>query len=258
MANNTCIAALDNNVEQEVTLSGWVYRNRASGKVQFLVLRDGTGLCQCIVEKGKVSDEVFEQTKHLGQESSLTITGTVREEPRSPGGHEIAVTDAKVIHQTNDYPITPKAHGIDFLQKNRHLHLRSHRQWCIGRIRHTVIDAIRRFFNDNDFTLIDTPIFTTIAGEEVGSLFEVDYFGEPIHLAQTGQLYLESAAMAYGKVYCFGPTFRAEKRKTRRHLTEFWMVEPEIAFIDLPGLLELAENFVSSIVARVYRIIVLS
>ena len=247
----SAINNLPNSVGQRVTLCGWLYNSRSSGKVQFLVLRDGTGLCQCIVEKGKIPDELFEQLRHLGQESSLTVTGTVRQEPRSPGGYELAVTDAKIIGESQDYPITPKSHGIDFLLKNRHLHLRSQGQWCISRIRHTVIDAIRRFFNDNGFTLIDTPILTTIAGEEVGSLFEVDYFGEPIHLTQTGQLYLEAAAMSFGKVYCFGPTFRAERSKTRRHLTEFWMVEPEIAFIDFDGLLETAENFVSSIVAAV-------
>jgi asparaginyl-tRNA synthetase len=251
MKSETSISDLKNATGQQVTLCGWLYNSRSSGKVQFLVLRDGTGLCQCIVEKGKISDELFEQLRHLGQESSLTVTGTVRQEPRSPGGYELAVTDAKIIGESQDYPITPKSHGIDFLLKNRHLHLRSQRQWCIGRIRHTVIDAIRRFFNDNGFILIDTPIFTTIAGEEVGSLFEVDYFGEPIHLTQTGQLYLEAAAMSFGKVYCFGPTFRAERSKTRRHLTEFWMVEPEMAFIDLDGLLETAENFVSSIIAAV-------
>jgi asparaginyl-tRNA synthetase len=245
------IENLKNNVGRQVTLHGWLYNSRSSGKVQFLVLRDGTGLCQCVVEQGKIPDELFEQLKHLGQESSLTVTGLVREEPRSPGGYELAVTDAEIIGESQDYPITPKSHGIDFLLKNRHLHLRSQRQWCIGRIRHTVIDTIRRFFNDNGFTLIDTPIFTTIAGEEVGSLFEVDYFGEPIHLTQTGQLYLEAAAMSFGKVYCFGPIFRAERSKTRRHLTEFWMVEPEIAFIDLDGLLETAENFVSFIVTAV-------
>jgi asparaginyl-tRNA synthetase len=177
----------------------------------------------------------------------------VRAEPRSAGGYELAVTDAKIICPTTDYPITPKSHGVDFLLKNRHLHLRSQRQWCIGKIRHTVIDTIRRFFNDNGFTLVDTPIFTTIAGEDEQSLFEVDYFGTPIHLTQTGQLYLESAAMSFGKVYCFGPTFRAEKSKTRRHLTEFWMVEPEVAFIDMDGLLELAENFVTSIVIQVLK-----
>jgi len=218
---------------------------------QFLIIRDGTGLCQCIVEKGKVADELFDTLKRLGQESSLTVTGTVRADDRSVGGHELAVTGAEIISPATDYPITPKAHGVDFLLKHRHLHFRSQRQWCIGRIRHTVIDAIRRFFNDNGFILIDTPIFTTIVGEDQTSLFEVDYFGAPLHLTQTGQLYLESAAMSFGKVYCFGPTFRAEKSKTRRHLTEFWMVEPEVAFIDLPGLLELAESFVSSIVTRV-------
>jgi len=247
----TYISQLKNNVGQEVTLSGWLHRGRSGGKVLFLVVRDGTGLCQCIVEKGKVSAELFDQLRHLGQESSLIVTGTVREEPRSAGGFELAVSDAQVVSAAEGFPITPKAHGVDFLLKHRHLHLRSQRQWAIGKIRHTVIDAIRRFFNDNGFTLIDTPIFTTIAGEDVGSLFEVDYFGSPLHLTQTGQLYLESAAMSFGKVYCFGPTFRAEKSKTRRHLTEFWMVEPEVAFIDLDGLLELAENFVSFIIDQV-------
>ncbi len=247
------IDQLKNHAEQEVTLCGWLYNSRGSGKVQFLIIRDGTGLCQCIVEKGKVSDELFEELKHLGQESSLAVTGVVRADERSVGGYELAVTDAKIISPATDYPITPKSHGIDFLLKHRHLHLRSQSQWCIGKIRHTVIDAIRRFFNDNGFTLVDTPILTAAAGEEQQSLFEVDYFGEPVFLTQTGQLHLESAAMSYGKVYCFGPTFRAEKSKTRRHLTEFWMVEPEVAFIELDGLLELAENFVSSVVDRVLQ-----
>ena len=250
---NATISQLKNHVDQQVTLAGWLYNSRSSGKVLFLIVRDGTGLCQCIVENGKVPDETFDQLKHLGQESSLAVTGMVRADDRSVGGYELAVTGAEIICPTADYPITPKSHGVDFLLKHRHLHFRSQRQWCIGRIRHTVIDAIRRFFNDNGFILIDTPIFTTIVGEDQTSLFEVDYFGTPLHLTQTGQLYLESAAMAFGKVYCFGPTFRAEKSKTRRHLTEFWMVEPEVAFIDLPGLLELAENFVSFIVAQVLR-----
>ena len=249
----TTIDSLGRFADREATLEGWLYNSRASGKVQFLIIRDGTGLCQCIVEKGKVSDELFEELKHLGQESSLAVTGLVRADERSIGGYELAVTDAKIIAPATDYPITPKSHGIDFLLKHRHLHLRSQGQWCIGKIRHTVIDAIRRFFNDNGFTLIDTPILTAAAGEEEQSLFEVDYFGEPLFLTQTGQLHLESAAMSYGKVYCFGPTFRAEKSKTRRHLTEFWMVEPEVAFIELDGLLELAENFVSSIVTRVLQ-----
>ena len=250
---NTCVADLKDYTGQSVTLAGWLYRGRSSGKVLFLVVRDGTGHCQCIVEKGKVSDELFEQLKHLGQESSLTVTGEVRAEPRSVGGYELAVTDAQIVSEAEGYPITPKAHGIDFLLRHRHLHLRSQGQWCIGKIRHTVIDAIRRFYNDNGYTLIDTPVLTSVAGEEKQSLFEVDYFGNPVNLTQTGQLHLESAAMSFGKVYCFGPTFRAEKSKTRRHLTEFWMVEPEVAYIDLDGLLELAENFVSFVVARVLK-----
>jgi asparaginyl-tRNA synthetase len=249
----TTISSLSQHNGKTTTLAGWLYNSRASGKLIFLIIRDGSGLCQCIVEKGGVPDELFEQLKHLGQESSLTITGTVRADARSAGGYELVVSDAKIISPCEGYPITPKAHGIDFLLKNRHLHFRSHLQWCILKIRHTVIDAIRRFFNDNGFTLIDTPILTAAAGEEQQSLFSVDYFGDKLYLTQTGQLHLESAAMSCGKVYCFGPTFRAEKSKTRRHLTEFWMVEPEVAFIELDGLLELAENFVSSVVARVLK-----
>jgi len=249
----TQICDLSDFVDKEVTLAGWLYKGRSSGKIQFLVLRDGTGLCQCVVEKSKVPEELFEQLKHLGQESSLTVTGTVRADERSLGGCELAVTDAQIISSADGYPITPKSHGTDFLLKHRHLHLRSQHQWCIGKIRHTVIDAIRRFFNDNGFVLIDTPILTATVGEEQQSLFEVDYFGAPLYLTQTGQLHLESAAMSFGKVYCFGPTFRAEKSKTRRHLTEFWMVEPEVTFIDLDDLLELAENFVSFIVAQVLQ-----
>jgi asparaginyl-tRNA synthetase len=247
----TSISDLKNNVDRDVTVSGWLYNSRSSGKLLFLIIRDGTGLCQCIVEKAKVSDELFDSLRHLGQESSLMVTGAVRKDERSVGGNELAVSDAKIIHAASDYPITPKSHGTDFLLKHRHLHFRSIRPWCIGKIRHTVIDAIRRFFNDNGFILIDTPILMSMAGEDQQSLFEVDYFGETMFLTQTGQLHLESAAMSFGKVYCFGPTFRAEKSKTRRHLTEFWMVEPEVAFIDLDGLLELAENFVSFLVADV-------
>jgi asparaginyl-tRNA synthetase len=249
----TYIEQLKDHVGREVTLKGWLYNSRTSGKIQFLIVRDGTGLCQCVVEKGRVPDELFDQLGHLGQESSLSVTGLVRAEQRSVGGHELAVTEARIISPATDYPITPKSHGIDFLLRHRHLHLRSQGQWCIGKIRHTIIDAVRRFFNDNGFTLVDTPILTPTAGEEEQTLFEVDYFGSPLHLTQTGQLYLESAAMSFGRVYCFGPTFRAEKSKTRRHLTEFWMVEPEVAFIELDGLLELAENFVSAVVGRVLQ-----
>jgi asparaginyl-tRNA synthetase len=234
----TPISDLKRFADQQVTLAGWLYHGRDSGKVLFLILRDGTGLCQCIVEKGKVSEELFEQLKHLGQESSLTVTGTLRQDSRSPGGVELAVTDAAIIALTTDYPITPKSHGSDFLLKHRHLHLRSQKQWCIGKIRHTVIDAIRRFFNDNGFTLIDTPIFTTMAGEEQASLFEVDYFGRPLHLTQTGQLHLESAAMSFGKVYCFGPTFRAEKsfiveQVLQRNRSELETLEADTAKLEL-------------------------
>ncbi|MBN1786798.1 MAG: asparagine--tRNA ligase [Sedimentisphaerales bacterium] len=247
----TKISCLKDNVDKNVTVGGWIYHSRPSGKLIFLVIRDGTGLCQCVIEKDKVSEELFEQLKHLGAESSLTLTGAVRKDDRSVGGHELVVNDANIICESADYPITPKSHGIDFLLKNRHLHLRSQMPWCIGRIRHTLVNAIRQFFNDNGFTLIDTPILTGIVGEEAGSLFNVDYFGMPAFLTQTGQLHLECAAMSFGKVYCFGPTFRAEKSKTRRHLTEFWMVEPEVAFANLPELLEIAENLVSFIVKEV-------
>src|SRR5512136_2026909 len=249
-ANAAYINELKDHVGQEVTLNGWLYNSRASGKIQFLIVRDGTGLCQCIIEKGKVPDEVFEQLKRLGQESSLSVTGTIRADERSVGGYEMSVTGGQVVASAEGYPITPKPHGVEFLMRHRHLHLRSQRQWAIGKVRHTVIDAIRRYFNDNGFILIDTPIFTTIVGEDQTSLFDVDYFGRPLHLTQTGQLYLESAAMSYGRVYCFGPTFRAEKSKTRRHLTEFWMVEPEVAFADLDSLLGLAEGLVTSIAQR--------
>lgn len=249
----TAIEKLSSKIGQSVRIAGWLYNSRASGKVQFIVLRDGTGLCQCVAEKSVLDEGLFEQLKHLGRESSVVLTGQLRADERSPGGVELGITDAQIVSEAVDYPITPKSHGIDFLLRHRHLHLRSSRQWAINRVRHTVIDAVRRFFNDNGFTLIDTPIITPVAGEEAASLFEVDYYGQPMHLTQTGQLYLEAAAMAHGKVYCFGPTFRAEKSKTRRHLTEFWMVEPEVAFVRLDDLLALAEDFVSFVVARVLK-----
>jgi asparaginyl-tRNA synthetase len=251
MKGTTYVSQLKDYVDKQVSLAGWLYNSRSSGKLLFLIIRDGTGLCQCVVEKGKINDRLFDQLEHLGQESSLMVSGVVRADERSVGGYELSATDAKIINATSDYPITLKGHGTDFLMSHRHLHLRSQRPWCIGRIRHTVVDAVRRFFNDNGFILIDAPILMSLAGEDQQSLFEVDYFGRPMYLTQTGQLHIESAAMSFGKVYCFGPTFRAEKSKTRRHLTEFWMVEPEVAFIDLDGLLELAENFVSYIAKRV-------
>jgi len=238
-------------VGEDVTIKGWLYNARAGGKVLFLIIRDGSGMCQGILEKKDDQADLFGEVKHLGQESALAVRGVVREEPRSVGGYELALSHVETVHKTQDYPITPKSHGIDFVMKHRHLHLRSRKPWALARIRHTVIEAIRDFFNHNGFILIDTPIFAPAAGEETQTLFNVDYFGEEVALAQTGQLYLEAAALSHGKVYCFGPTFRAEKSKTRRHLTEFWMVEPEIAYIDLDGLLEVAEQFVYSIVRAV-------
>jgi asparaginyl-tRNA synthetase len=252
MQNRTVrIADLAAHVGQDVQVKGWLYNARAGGKVQFLIVRDGSGMCQAVLEKTDGNAAMFDEVKRLGQESSLIVVGAVRAEPRSVGGYELAVRDVQIVHKTEGYPITPKWHGIDFLLSHRHLHLRSRRQWALARVRHTVVEAIRNFFNNNGFTLVDTPIFAPAAGEGEQTLFQVDYFGEPVALAQTGQLYLEAAAMSLGKVYCFGPTFRAEKSKTRRHLTEFWMVEPEIAYIDLPGLWEVAEQFIYSIVQAV-------
>jgi asparaginyl-tRNA synthetase len=240
-------------VGQTVTIKGWLYHSRAGGKVHFLILRDGTGHCQAIYEKGSDNEELFKEIKHLGQESSLCVTGEVRADERSVGGFELAASDVRIVQKCEGYPITPKAHGSDFLLKHRHLHLRSQKQWALARIRHTVIEAIRNYFNSNGFILVDTPIFAPAAGEDEQTLFKVDYFGQEIALAQTGQLYLEAAALSHGKVYCFGPTFRAEKSKTRRHLTEFWMVEPEMAYIDFEQLLEVAESFICAIVAAVLK-----
>lgn len=247
------ISQLKDYVGQEVTLRGWVFNSRSSGKLAFLIVRDGTGLCQCVVEKKEETAAVFAVADRLGQESSLEVDGTVRADERSVGGYELSIRDIRVLQAVEGFPITPKPHGVEFLFKHRHLHFRSRRQWHILRVRHTLIDEIRGYFNRNGFTLIDTPIFAPSAGEGAQTLFSVDYFGEPVFLAQTGQLYVEAACMAFGKVYCFGPTFRAEKSKTRRHLTEFWMVEPEIAYADLNDVIALAEDFICSIVQRVLR-----
>lgn len=247
------IKNLHHHVGQTVTLQGWLYNRRDSGKIAFLVVRDGTGLCQCVVAKNEQTEGFFETARKLGQESSIRVTGLVRANEKQIGGHEVDVTALEVLGESVDYPITPKPHGIEFLMKNRHLHFRSRRQWHILRVRATLVDEIRSYFNRNGFTLIDTPIFAPAAGEGAQTLFTVDYFGEPVYLAQTGQLYVEAACMAFGKVYCFGPTFRAEKSKTRRHLTEFWMVEPEIAYADLDGVIAVAEDFICSIVQRILR-----
>ena len=237
---------------QEVTLKGWVYNLRSSGKILFPQLRDGTGIVQCVVLKNAVSPETWEALKSLGQESSLVIRGKVRADSRAPGGYEIDVSAAEVLQQVHDYPITPKEHGTEFLMDHRHLWLRSRRQHAVLKVRHTVVQAVRNFLDQDGFTLADSPIFTPAACEGTTTLFEVEYFeGEKAYLTQSGQLYNEATAAAFGKAYCFGPTFRAEKSKTRRHLTEFWMVEPEMAYAQLEDVMLLAERMLGYIAARV-------
>ncbi|MBU0640541.1 MAG: asparagine--tRNA ligase [Planctomycetes bacterium] len=253
MPQATTIAELRDHVGQTVTLSGWLYNSRSSGKLLFLLVRDGTGLCQCVLEKTENNRDVFETTKRLGQESALEVDGTVRADERATGGFELSASAVRVVHACEGYPITPKMHGPEFLMKHRHLWLRSQRQWAIMRIRSTLVDAIRSYYNERGYILIDTPIFVSGAGEETQTLFPVDYFGDTAYLTQTGQLHVETACMAHRKVYCFGPTFRAEKSKTRRHLTEFWMVEPEIAYADLNDVMAVAEDFVYEITQRVLR-----
>ena len=246
------IKDLDQFENQEVELRGWVYNIRSIGKIWFVILRDGTGLLQGVVVKGEASDETFLLEHELNQEDSIIINGTVRKEPRSVGGYELGVKEIKVVnHVTEEFPISPKEHGADFLMSNRHLWLRSKRQNSIMRIRHQVVKAIRDFFDDNGFTLIDSPIFTSNAVEGTTTLFEVDHFERSAYLTQSGQLYQEAGATAFGKTYCFGPTFRAEKSKTRRHLTEFWMVEPEMAYVDLDENMTWAEQLVGFIIQRV-------
>ena len=238
-------------VGEKVTLKGWVYNSRRSGKIGFLTFRDGFGLLQCIVVKNDIGDEKFELFKTLTQESSIIITGEVVKNERAPGGFEILVSDIELIHLSKDYPITPKEHGTDFLMNNRHLWLRSKRQHAILRVRHQIVKAIRDFFDSNDFTLVDSPIFTPNAAEGTSTLFGTDYFGKTAYLAQTGQLYGEASAMAFGRHYNFGPCFRAEKSKTRRHLTEFWMVQPEIAYCDIEEDMQWAEDLLVYIVNEV-------
>ncbi len=249
--DRTLICELDRHAGKTVTVKGWLYNKRASKTVAFLIVRDGSGLLQCVVGKKDASADVFDAAVHMPQESSLAVTGEVRAEKRAPGGFEMHVKDIETIHQAAEYPITKKEHGPDFLLDRRHLWLRSKRQHAVMRVRSRVVKAIRDFFDEHGFVCIDTPIFTPAACEGTSTLFEVDYFENKAYLAQSGQLYAEAGAMAHGKVFCFGPTFRAEKSKTRRHLTEFWMVEPEVAFLDLDGLLELAEEFTTHIVAQV-------
>ncbi len=248
------IEELSKHVGEEISISGWLYHKRSSGKVRFLVVRDGTGLLQCVMVKGVIPDDVFLKFDELTQESSLTVTGKIKKDDRAPGGYEMDLTNVKIISIAKEYPITPKEHGVDFLMDQRHLWLRSSRQHAILRIRHQIIMAIRQFFDNRGFTLMDAPIFTPAACEGTSTLFETDYFDlGKAYLTQSGQLYGEAGAMALGKIYVFGPTFRAEKSKTRRHLTEFWMVEPEVAFNDLNDNMELAEEFLEHIVSSVLK-----
>src|SRR6184192_412170 len=234
-----------------VTLHGWLAGRRSSGKLHFLQVRDGTGTIQCVMAKAEVPAEVFALADHLPQESSLVVTGTVRADARSPIGYELGVSDLQIVHQSADYPITPKEHGPAFLLDHRHLWLRSSRQHALLRVRSEVIRACREYLDGHGFLAFDAPILTPAACEGTTTLFPVQYFDETAYLTQSGQLYAEAGAMAFGKVYCFGPTFRAEKSKTRRHLTEFWMVEPEMAYADLGDVMELAEDLVVSVVGRV-------
>ena len=245
------VGELGDHVGETVLLKGWVYQKRSSGKIRFLVMRDGTGFLQCVAGAKDVSPESFEAIDKVTGESSIAIRGTVRKDDRAPGGFELGVTDFNVIHLAADYPIQPKDHGVEFLFDNRHLYLRSRTPHAALSVRNELVQSCRDFFYERDFVLIDSPILTPNACEGTSTLFQTPYFEGTAYLTQSGQLYLEPACMAFGRVYCFGPTFRAEKSKTRRHLTEFWMIEPEVAFLELPGLLELAEEFVSYLVGRV-------
>jgi len=241
---------------QQVIIQGWLQLKTGKGKLQFLRMRDGTGIIQAVVFQGNVSAEAFDAAKRLPLESSFVVGGIVRADVRAPGipgGHELEVSDLTVVQESAEFPIAPKEHGVEFLMDNRHLWLRSNRQWAILRVRATIIKAMRDWLDDNGFILVDTPILTPAAAEGTTTLFQTDFHGEPAYLAQTGQLYNEANIFAFGRVYCFGPTFRAEKSKTRRHLQEFWMVEPEVAFCTLDDLLEIEEQYISYIVQTTLR-----
>jgi asparaginyl-tRNA synthetase len=246
------IDKIGEHVGETVTIKGWLHNRRSSGKIHFLVVRDGTGFLQVVMGKNDVPEHTFTAADHLSQESAVIVTGTVREDKRAKGGYELTANALDIVSAAVDYPITPKEHGVDYLLDRRHLWIRAERQTAILRVRHEIIDAVRDFFNSQGFILADTPIFTPAACEGTTTLFPVQYFeDETAYLTQSGQLYNEANAMALGKVYAFGPTFRAEKSKTRRHLTEFWMVEPEMAYADLDDVIALAEGLITSIVARV-------
>ena len=248
------IADLSKYEGQDVTVRGWLYNRTDKGKLQFLLMRDGSGIAQCVAFQKDLPEAMFESARTLTQESSLILSGTVRADKRAPGfpgGYEIGIKELRVVDVADEYPITPKEHGPEFLMDHRHLWVRSTRQWAILRIRATIVHTIRNWLDDHDFLLVDTPIISPAAGESTSDLFEIGYFDESAYLAQTGQLYNEANIAAFGKVYCFGPTFRAEKSKTRRHLTEFWMVEPEMAFYSLEDMMDMEQEFISAIVQRV-------
>ena len=253
MATLATIRDIARHAGSTVTLHGWITNSTRRGKLLFIQLRDGTGVIQAVVRKQNVDEELFEELKRAGQESSVALTGEVKEDTRSTLGFELAVSEGAVLGHSEGYPITPKEHGPKFLHDNRHLWLRHRRQFAIMKIRHICVKAIRDFFDERDFTLIDSPMFTPNACEGTSTLFETEYFGETAYLTQSGQLYQEAGATAFGRSYCFGPTFRAEKSSTRRHLTEFWMVEPEVAFADLEDIMNLAEDFLVEVVGKVVR-----
>ena len=251
MVEQVYLKHIGQHVGSEVEIRGWLYNKRSSGKILFLIIRDGTDLIQGVVVKSEVPQEVFEGAKRLTQESSLIVRGVVREEPRAVSGYELAVTDLEIVQLAEEYPITPKEHGVEYLLDRRHLWLRSRKQHAIMLVRNELIKATRKFFDERDFVLIDAPILTPASVEGTTTLFETDYFDDKAYLSQSGQLYMEAAAMAFGKVYCFGPTFREEKSKTRRHLMEFWMIEPEMAFYDQEDNMKLQEEYVSYLVQHV-------
>ena len=242
---------VSNHVGKEITIKGWLFNKRSSGKIYFLLIRDGTGVIQSVAVKGEIAEEEFQLCDKITQESSLIAKGIVNEDSRSPGGYELSLKHIEIVQIADTYPISPKEHGVSFLMDNRHLWLRSRKQNSILRIRAEVVNAVRDFLNNEGFLLVDTPILTPSACEGTTTLFETDYFGEKAYLTQSGQLYNEATCMAFGKVYCFGPTFRAEKSKTRRHIIEFWQVEPEIAYADLKDVMDCAEKLIAYIVERV-------
>ncbi len=247
------VSDLGGYVGKEVLIKGWLYNRRSSGKIRFLQVRDGSGIVQCVLLTGQVPEAAFQVSDELPYESAVMVRGLVREDKRAPGGYEITVQALELVHRADDYPITLKEHGVAFLMEHRHLWLRSKRQQAILRIRAELIRVCREYFDSRGFLLLDAPIFTPTACEGTTTLFATDYFGEKAYLTQSGQLYMEAGAMAFGKVYCFGPTFRAEKSKTRRHLTEFWMLEPEVAYNDLEADMELAEDLLQYVVRQVVK-----